>query len=118
MQDLPSASPTVQLFAQYCLENYQNNGNFDPSAVATDSATSNGNANGASGTTSEKNVEFEVKGDHWVARSKVFVRCDNINELKLPKFLHAYNAKPALIRESGTLIRYVRVLVIVLCTFF
>lgn len=41
----------------------------------------------------------------WSAKTKIFLRCDNLKELKLPQFLHGYNAKPVLLRESGSIIR-------------
>lgn len=108
MKDLNSACPTVQLFAQYCLENYQQPATCSDHNNDGNSGSDNnsGSVKSQGSTLSEANAGFKVKGDNWVSRSKVFVRCDNIGELKLPKFLHAYNAKPALIRESGTMIRY------------
>ena len=33
------------------------------------------------------------------------MRCQNIDEFGLPSFITAYNAKPVLIRNTGTLIR-------------
>lgn len=126
MRDLNSACPAVQLFAQYCLENYQayqestttNGTSTSANANSSDSGDSNRGGGGGGATNSVtdgqqvqvgdngNNANFAVTGENWVARSKVFVRCDNIHELtQLPKFLHAYNAKPALIRESGTLVR-------------
>lgn len=36
---------------------------------------------------------------------KVIVNCDNINDFGLPSFITGYNAKPVLIRNTGTLIR-------------
>ena len=41
----------------------------------------------------------------WKARFKTTMRCQNIDEFGLPSFITAYNAKPVLIRNTGTLIR-------------
>jgi hypothetical protein len=41
----------------------------------------------------------------WVGRTKLTLQCENIRELKLPKFLMHYNGKPVLLRESGNLVR-------------
>jgi hypothetical protein len=39
------------------------------------------------------------------SRFKITVRCDNIDEFGLPSFITSYNAKPVLIRNTGTLVR-------------
>jgi hypothetical protein len=89
----------VKLFAQYCLENYATTEEGAAAAgLAPPSAPVDSDGSAASSASAANSKE-------WIGRTKVFVRCDNLNELKLPKFLHTYNAKPALIRESGTLIR-------------
>jgi hypothetical protein len=118
LADLSTAPAAVKLFAQYCLENYATTeegiaaaaglASVSPSAPAADSdGTAPGAGASASASTSTSAVSSKggSSSSDWIGRTKVFVRCDNLNELKLPKFLHTYNAKPALIRESGTLIR-------------
>jgi hypothetical protein len=44
-------------------------------------------------------------GCPWRARFKVTMRCQNIDEFGLPSFITSYNAKPVLIRNTGTLVR-------------
>jgi len=41
----------------------------------------------------------------WRGRFKMAMSCVNIDEFGLPSFITAYNAKPVLIRQTGTLIR-------------
>jgi hypothetical protein len=43
----------------------------------------------------------------WRGRFKITIRCDNIEEFGLPSFITSYNAKPVLIRNTGTMYRYV-----------
>jgi hypothetical protein len=42
----------------------------------------------------------------WKARFKLAIRVQNIEEFGLPSFISSYNAKPVLIRHTGSLIRY------------
>jgi hypothetical protein len=42
-----------------------------------------------------------------VHRFKVVVSCSNIDQFGFPSFITSYNAKPVLIRNTGTLIRLV-----------
>jgi hypothetical protein len=86
----------VRLFAQYCAECRESDDNSPAS-------TTSGNTSSES---TDRDATAARDSKDWIGRTKVFVRCDNLHELKLPKFLHTYNAKPALIRESGCLIRY------------
>lgn len=41
----------------------------------------------------------------WRGRFKTMVMCSNIEDFGLPSFITSYNAKPVLIRQTGTLIR-------------
>jgi hypothetical protein len=41
----------------------------------------------------------------WYGRFKICIRCDNIDEFGLPSFITSYNAKPVLIRNTGSLHR-------------
>ncbi len=41
--------------------------------------------------------------DPWRGRFKVIVQCTNIEELGLPGFITAYNAKPVLVKAAGTI---------------
>ena len=40
----------------------------------------------------------------WYGRFKLILRCENIEEFGLPSFITGYNAKPVLIRNTGTLL--------------
>jgi hypothetical protein len=41
----------------------------------------------------------------WVGRFKVSIRIEHIERYGLPSFITQYNAKPVLIRTTGTLLR-------------
>ena len=41
----------------------------------------------------------------WRARFKVIANCSNLDEMGLPHFVTAYNAKPVLIRRTGTIFK-------------
>lgn len=41
----------------------------------------------------------------WYGRFKICIRCDNIEEFGLPSFITSYNAKPVLIRNTGSIHR-------------
>lgn len=129
LADLSTAPPAVQLFAAYCQGGAESNPK-PANTTATTSTTESGsiptknnqtddNLNDTninpttiqSTTTSSESGNRERRGSNstyssqWTGRTKVFLRCDNLDELKLPKFLHTYNAKPVLVRESATLVR-------------
>lgn len=42
---------------------------------------------------------------NWRGRFKTMVHCRDIETFRLPSFITAYNAKPVLIRQTGTLLR-------------
>lgn len=41
----------------------------------------------------------------WAGRFKIILRCEDIEQFGLPSFITAYNSKPVLIRNTGTLVR-------------
>lgn len=43
--------------------------------------------------------------NHWIGRFKITIRIENVDQFGLPSFITAYNAKPVLIRHTGTLLR-------------
>ncbi len=43
----------------------------------------------------------------WAGRFKIILRCEDIEQFGLPSFITSYNSKPVLIRNTGTLVRYV-----------
>lgn len=47
----------------------------------------------------------ESDSDTYKGRFKVCTRCSNIEEFGFPGFITSYNAKPVLIKNTGTLIR-------------
>lgn len=50
--------------------------------------------------------EQEIESDSiWKGRFKAIVRCENIELFSLPSFITGYNAKPVLIKQTGTLVR-------------
>ena len=134
LADLSTAPPAVQLFAAYCqsgaestpksttttatssttesgsipTKNNQNEDNLNDTNINPTTIKSTLNT---TTTTSSESGNRERRGSNstyssqWTGRTKVFLRCDNLDELKLPKFLHTYNAKPVLVRESATLVR-------------
>ena len=104
LADLDNAPAAVKLFVQYCVDNYQRENNNN-SGSNDDNSSTPSEADATTTSTSTPPSQPTAKAGEWIGRTKVFVRCDNLTELKLPKFLHTYNAKPALIRESGSLIR-------------
>jgi hypothetical protein len=75
--DMAAASPALRLFANYC--------KMAPEAQAQSA--------------------WSGAANPWVGRFKAAVRCDNIEQFGLPSFITAYNAKPVLIRNTGTLFR-------------
>lgn len=108
LADLEHAPPAVRLFAQYCTECREDDDNDHPGNAPSSATTSESTDPFTPIPTAATTTVREKVGDpkEWIGRSKVFVHCNNLAELRLPKFLHAYNAKPALIRESGSLVRY------------
>jgi hypothetical protein len=46
-----------------------------------------------------------LSNNPWRGRFKIAIRCDNIEEFGFPSFITAYNAKPVLIRNTGTMYR-------------
>ena len=131
LADLSTAPPAVQLFAAYCQGGAESMPKFTTTATTsttesgsiptknnqTDDNLNDKNINPTTiqsttnTTTSSESGNRERRGSNstyssqWTGRTKVFLRCDNLDELKLPKFLHTYNAKPVLVRESATLFR-------------
>jgi hypothetical protein len=43
--------------------------------------------------------------DRMKGRFKTIMHCRNIDEFKLPSFITQYNAKPVLIKQTGTVVR-------------
>lgn len=74
---METASPALRLFVDYCTH--------APEAQAESAWSGSTNP--------------------WVGRFKAMVRCENIDQFGLPSFITSYNAKPALIRNTGTLHR-------------
>lgn len=68
--------PAIKLFLKYCLEAKEGPGDTEP-----------------------------ARSDPLRGRFKVIVACSNIDEFGFPSFITSYNAKPVLIRNTGTLIR-------------
>lgn len=77
LADLPTAPPAVQLLARYCSE--------APDAFEKFGCSSSQN--------------------EWVGRLKLLLRCEDIEQFGLPSFITSYNAKPVLIRNTGTFLR-------------
>jgi hypothetical protein len=49
-------------------------------------------------------LDNDSRSEHK-GKFKVCVRCENIEEFGIPTFISQWNAKPALIKQTGTLIR-------------
>lgn len=75
-----TASPAARLLAEYLLH--------APSFDAT--------------TSSPKPIPVP---ERWKGRFKVILSCTNIEEFGLPSFITSYDAKPVLIRNTGTMFR-------------
>jgi hypothetical protein len=74
-------------------------------ALAYPDSAPNGNRLYAKYCQNAPEANIHSSSSPWKARFKATMRCQNINEFGLPSFITSYNAKPVLIRNTGTLIR-------------
>ena len=89
-------SPALKLFVDFC-QNAPEAYNPPESTSSTTTPTKMSNISPLGGS--------KQKGNPWLGRFKLAVRCENINEFGLPGFIKSYNAKPLLIVQSGHLVR-------------
>eukprot|EP01038_Epipyxis_sp_PR26KG_P004812 gene4812-6741_t len=86
LDNLSSAPGGVKLFVNYCeYIKSQKTGNKDVK--------------------SQNNNNSNKSSSQWDGRFKLSIRCENIEKFNLPSFISSYNAKPIIIRNTGTMIR-------------
>lgn len=87
--------PAIKLFMKYCMEAKEGPGDVEPAKSDP--------LRGRYNLYLSKYYFFII--NNIIVRFKVVVACNNIDEFGLPSFITSYNAKPVLIRNTGTLIR-------------